>query len=318
MFASVLGEVTGQLDKRFILNAFFPTLVFALLMALVIVSGTSGVDEAVKAWDEEQAVVQTLIVIGAVAVVLVAANVLAASMLAITRLFEGYALLVRPLQGMGRRHQFHRWQSIRAEEREAAGQAGPDLAHDALGATARERFPLPKAIDEEDELRADDFAATRLGNILRNAETYPRQRYGLDPVRTWPLLYHLLGDTLRTSLDEARASMEFLLVVAFWAGVYSPVASISLLCFDASTGWVLGALLGGAGVSAFAYLAALAPASVYNSHVRAAFDMHRLEVLQALRIPPPATLAEERLVWPRVIPFLDRGTEHTWRFVKAE
>ena len=36
MITSVLGQVTGQLNQRFLLNAFFPTLVFSLLVAAVV------------------------------------------------------------------------------------------------------------------------------------------------------------------------------------------------------------------------------------------------------------------------------------------
>ena len=58
---------------------------------------------------------------------------------------------------------------------------------------------------------------TRLGNILRAAESYPHDRYGADAVLTWPRLFPLLPDRLTASLTAARAEIEQVVV----AGLFS-------------------------------------------------------------------------------------------------
>lgn len=303
MFASVLGQVTGQLDRRFILNAFFPTLVFALLMGLIVVSGAVGLDPAIEWWGKQAALVQVMLTIGVVAAVFVAANVVAASMLSITRMFEGYAGPGRIGAGWGRNYHYWRLQRLQDED-------GDSAAEKAKKERQRRRFP-------ENAKDASDMAPTRLGNVLRGAELYPFVRYGLPAISIWTRLYHLLPEELRGALEEARSSMELLLVVSFWSGILSVAGSVCLLVYGASTAWVLSTLLGSAATAALAYLGALGPARVYGNLVRTAFDLHRLELLTAMRVPLPASPAEERLVWSTLIRFLSgRNVDIGWRYVE--
>jgi len=77
-------------------------------------------------------------------------------------------------------------------------------------------------------------AGTRLGNIMRSAEQYPRTRYRLDPVVTWSRLQPLLPDEVSAPLKDAKAAIDILLTSvvyitiagmsgAVWAGLYAPV-----------------------------------------------------------------------------------------------
>jgi hypothetical protein len=297
MVTGILSQVTGQLDRRFLLNAFFPTVAFSLLVALTVATGTGGVGPALDLWKQASSVVQVLLAVGWVAVVFVTANLLANAGLWITRLFEGYAAPASWFAPWGRN--YHQWR------------AKSVLEHDPEG--FQRCYPVyPRALSR------DDVAPTRLGNLLLSAESYAEDRYGVPAVRVWPRLYHLLPAVLVSSMSEARASMEFLLVMAFLAALYAPAAGIYLLACAGPTAWFLGALFGGALVAAVAYAASLAPAAVYGDHVRAAFDMHRLELLAAIRAPAPATLDEERRIWDQAVVFLDGGHPHLWRYVAGK
>ena len=77
-------------------------------------------------------------------------------------------------------------------------------------------------------------ASTRLGNIMRSAEQYPRDRYRLDPVVTWSRLQPLLPGEVSEPLKDAKAAVDILLTSvvyitvtgmsgAVWAGLYAPV-----------------------------------------------------------------------------------------------
>ena len=92
MITTVLDTVTGQLGKRFLLNAFFPILLFSLLAAAVVTPGGDDLSASVAAYEEQSAAAKALIVIAWVAVILVAANLLANASMSIIRLFEGYTL----------------------------------------------------------------------------------------------------------------------------------------------------------------------------------------------------------------------------------
>jgi hypothetical protein len=302
VISTVLGQVTGQLDKRFLLNAFFPTLLFSLVIALVVTSGTGGVAGAVNHWDEASTAVRVLIVVGWVAVILVVANLVANGTLWIIQLFEGYS----PPASW-----FSRWgQSRQLKRVTRLDDTDPTEAE-----LIQLRFPVNKP---RPELKWFDMAPTSLGNVLLSAETYPWRRYGAPAVRLWPRLYTLLPDEIRTALEAARSSMEFLLVVAFFASVFTVPATVYLICIETNIAWILAALLGGSFVAALAYRGAHVPAEIYGDHVRAAFDLHRRKLLVALGVPLPATVEEERRTWDELIRFLDRSEEPRWRYVYPE
>jgi hypothetical protein len=294
MVSTILSQVTGQLERRFLLNAFFPTLIFSTLVGLVVATGVRSVSEVVDLWDDQSSLVQTLLVIGSVAAVLVLANVVANGTLAITRLFEGYAAPASWFADWGRN--YHHWRAGKILR------DNPELFE--------QRYPVHPR-----KLQSANVAPTRLGNLLRSAESYPQDRYGVDAVRVWPRLYHVLPEGLRASMGEARASMEFLLVIAFLAGLYTAFSTTFLLIVAGPPPWFVGSLLGGTGVSLIAYWAALTPAAIYGDHIRAAFDLHRLKLLQSIQMPVPATLDEERRIWDHAIAFLDGGHPHGWRYV---
>jgi hypothetical protein len=293
MIQAVLSQVTGQLESRFLLNAFFPTLLASLLAGAVVATDFGGVDAVVESWEEQSAAVQALIAIAWVAAVLVVANVVASSILFITGIFEGYRLPGR-IRRAGQAERFHKWEQT----------TDPD--------ERQRKYPVHPAPPTW-----EDFAATRLGNVLRSAETYPEARYGVQATRTWPRLYLLLPEEVRTGLAETRASMEFMIVVAFYASWLAPASTIYLMFVQADLGWMLAALLGGAALAFGAYFGALTPAAVYGNQVRAAYDNHRFKLLEALQAPLPASVEEERLVWDRVTRHLELGGLDRGRYVRA-
>src|SRR6185503_17562420 len=101
-----------------------------------------------------------------------------------------------------------------------------------------------------------------------------------------------------------RSSMELLLAIAFLSGLFAPLAGLWLIFSGAALAWVLAALLGGGALAWLAYGGALAPAAIFGDHIRAAFDLHRHQLLSSLRLPVPATDAEERRIWELAEAFL--------------
>jgi hypothetical protein len=295
VISTVLDTVTGQLGKRLLLNAFFPLLLFSLLWAAVTTPGGADIAGSLAAYNGQSAATKVLIVVCWASAVLVGANLLANASTSIIRLFEGYAL-PKGVGNHGRSHWYKKAQDAIDKQ---------DPARDL-------KFPLPPP---GEQLTYEHVAPTRLGNVLRTAETYPQARYGAPALRVWPRLYHLLPEELRTSVEEAQSAMEFLLIIAFLSGLFGPPATVYLMCVEAPTGWVLTAAVASAVVAYVAYLGALSPAGLYADSIRAAFDAHRMKLLEALQVPRPATVAEERRTWEHVISRLDRGSGQPGRYV---
>lgn len=52
---------------------------------------------------------------------------------------------------------------------------------------------------------------TRFGNILRAAETYPGERFGLDAVLMWPRLIHVMDEDYYKKLDQSNNGLAFII-----------------------------------------------------------------------------------------------------------
>lgn len=288
MLTTVLDQLTGQLERRFLINAFFPVLVASMAGVLVVVIGNGGVDDGLTLWRRQDGAVQIAVIVGLVAVDFVVANVLSNGILGITRLFEGYRA-GKTLASWGRNYHFHRLHQI----------VDNDAKHI--------RYPQART--------ADQLAPTALGNYLAAAERYPADRYGVQGVRLWGRLYHLLPGDLRDSMNAARESMEFFLIMSLLSGIFAVAAGTYLLFQPVTAAQFFLPLLGGALLCVVSYATALLPARVFGDHVRTAYDMHRLTLFDAMGWPRPASIEEERVQWRLLVGFLDEGAPdviHRW------
>jgi hypothetical protein len=141
------------------------------------------------------------------------------------------------------------------------------------------------------------YQPTKVGNILRAAESRPVDKYGLDAVALWPHLWLLLPDTTRKELADSRAALN----TTVNAGVWS-------LLFPLFTAWTPWALPAGLGVAALAYLFWIpARAEVYANLVEAAFDLYRDLLYRELRWPLPENPQDEQASGRLVTAYLVRG-----------
>jgi hypothetical protein len=131
--------------------------------------------------------------------------------------------------------------------------------------------------------RKELLQPTRLGNILRAAESGPPSRYGLEVSACWPALWLLLPSETRTEITQAREALNRTARAWLWAVVF---------CVWVLWAWWAAPL--GVAAAMVIYAAALLPAArAYGSLVQAAFDVHRGLLYQALHHPQPTTPAEE-------------------------
>ena len=290
MFGSVFSTVTGFLDSRFLVNYFLPSLLFSALLVVVWVVGNERVPEAVSWWGQSTAQ-QTFQITGFLVWVLLFAHVVASRAEAVLRFYEGY------------------WDFPGGDALRRLGQSWHQRRLARIGAALNSDwrryqeiyagYPLPT--------QPDEVMPTRLGNILKNAELYPRDRYNIDAVLIWPRLYPLLPPAFTTTITGLRGNLDFMLVISSLAALFALLSGPYLLYLKASPFVFLSCFGGGALVAYVAYSASLGSALLYAHQIKSAFDLYRNELLKQMRVAAPATRAAERAVWGQLCYFLYRN-----------
>jgi hypothetical protein len=149
---------------------------------------------------------------------------------------------------------------------------------------------------------ANEVMPTRLGNAIRAFESYPFKAYGLDGPPNWPRVEALVTENEKEALAEALTTFAFWLnqsVLALAATIYvlvggvyaNPNASTGSMAILTVLTMLIGVFLAWA-----AYRAAVGAAVRWGASVRAAYDLHRLELYAKLGLKRPQTAAEERLI----------------------
>jgi len=181
-----------------------------------------------------------------------------------------------------------RWQRRRRNRMAEAARLpqGPgltDAAIQAAGAAGHQlrcRFPRPGHL----------LQPTALGNVLAAMHDSAGRAYGLDAVTAWPRLYPVLGEQTRSLVDDRRDTLDGAVRMAATMAV-TALASLALLSLSGA--WILLALIP-AGIAVLAYNAAVQAALAYAETVHVAFDLHRADLLTALRMELPRCQDTER------------------------
>lgn len=283
MFSAVFKEVTGVLDRRFLMTAFFPSLIFWGLLIVLIVSMQENLFQAAQRWDEQEPFFKTLQIIGFIAGVIFFANIVSSQLPAILRFYEGYwnFPLGRYFQTLGKnRHRKH------LEE----------INDDSHYEEIYYNYPLPT--------QPEEVMPTRLGNILKNAEMYPKDRYKIDAVLIWPRLYHLLPERFIQTLAEARSALDFMLVISSLSVAFVLVGGSYLLYINAPVRIIIFCILGGLFVAWMAYKGSISSGLLYAQQIKVAFDLYRNELIKQMHLPLPANPDEEKKLWNDIVLFL--------------
>jgi hypothetical protein len=273
VIAGVLAAVSGVLEQRFVRNAFFPALAFLAAGAIVGLAGRHRLAHALDGWQKAGGPTQAVVVVAGAAAAWFFAAIIDSQTRRITQLFEGYwsGPFARIAEQGKKRHQTILTGLLKAGKMSEVYQ----------------RYPLA----------VDDVMPTRLGNVLRASERYPFDRYGANAIIVWPRLYMVLPDSVIATSAQARASLEFQLVLAALGVLFSVLSGVYLVAITAAAWLFATAFWGGALVAVFAYQASLAAAAVYAESLRAAFDLYRLDALTHLQLPRPTNATDEHARW---------------------
>ncbi|MEV4109902.1 hypothetical protein [Nonomuraea sp. NPDC049695] len=276
----------GALDRRLFSTVLIPILIFLAALGALIAGGV-GWTETLRWWTGMNAESRILLTLLALVLVLLSAQLFAARLPALIKRYQGEW---RDLPGGGRlaerltrRHQvFFQWLT-EEDDRWASYPAS-------------ERQLMP----------------TTFGNILRGAAEHSADRYRLDSATAWPRLYPVLPEAFRQAFALATADLELAITISALGGAYAVAGGLlgafllpwygALLCFS-----------GGLLVAWGGYRAAIRAAEPYGQLYRAAFDVHRWLLLDAIGLERPADFDAELKQWTALDQMWMRGSVSTDR-----
>lgn len=299
--SNVFSTISGVFGRAMIIGALLPSILFVLFGYLVLMPMLPWewrIVVRLEALETEW----KLAAVAALAVVL--AGLLDVMNVAIVRFYEGY-----PWQH-GLLGRFKTWRKgvifdAKRERRAYAlkfgnwGRHRSDDLHGIADDIDRQMISIypPR----------ESLLPTRLGNVIRSFEEYPRVQYGISAVVLWPRFISRLNETHLKEIEGAQTSfnvaihLSFLALVAallmLAAGIVYPIPLVS---WSLAWPWLLRvgtALM----IWWLMYEAAIGRAHWWGQTVRSAFDLYRGAVLKDLGVTPqPRDLLSERTVWTRI------------------
>ncbi|MFF3563311.1 hypothetical protein ACFYXS_25010 [Streptomyces sp. NPDC002574] len=129
----------------------------------------------------------------------------------------------------------------------------------------------------------DVLLPTALGNALRAGELSAGERYGLTTLTSWPRILPQVSAPLGAALSSARDSLDS--SVNLCHSFLASVALSAVALYDEPGQWWLVLLL--LALAALAYKGAVTAAQAYAGLMYVVYDLHRFDLVEALRHPMP-------------------------------
>ena len=155
-------------------------------------------------------------------------------------------------------------------------------------------------------------APTRLGNVAQALQGYAMSRYRLNLEILWTRFFSALRAEKETfaAIEDAKVQLDFL-VACCWLGMLCTLSWLAaLVAFGHSVPAFLAVVALGPLLSYAFYRFAVQSYGVFTDVVRAALDHHRFKILDAMGLPSPAGLREEREIWEAVENLVGSGGEY--------
>jgi hypothetical protein len=284
MLTSLLKESTGLLGRRFALTAFLPCTLLVATLGIVSAGTWLGWSHSIDSWRELNGIDRSLIALAVVLTGALLSSLALRNTTSLIRLYEGYwgSASGRWLARMGSAH--HRRTLAALAKRVPTDPSAFQKIH--LG------YPLPT--------QPEQVMPTALGNILRNAELHPRDRYGIDAVMIWPRLYPVLPDRIVATVAAARADLESLLVISVLGLAFAVLAGVEVVAAHGAAWLFAACVVAGVGLFRAGYRSATRTAVLYGQQIKVAFDVYRGDLLRQLGLPLPSDPLAEFGCWQRI------------------
>ncbi len=289
MFSTTLQNLKtyfgDYFGSAFILGVFLPVFIFTGANLALFFEVTQGIGTAIATWDKFSAVTQVLLSLAFIMASFVLAYLFYNFQNGFVRLFEGYWPDIWFLPWLSKRrsntYQKH-WADLKVEKQDE------QLAF----------YPPPT--------HPDKFMPTRIGNILRAAELYAYDRYGIDSPTIWTRLSPLLKDEALAPLIDTKIARDFMLLMSVLLGAFTLIWCPLLAVF--TTYYTLFLLCAvGLPLAWICYQNAVQSSLAYSEQLKALFDLHRHELFDALGLPKPDDEDKERQQWQDIAYFFYRN-----------
>ncbi len=143
---------------------------------------------------------------------------------------------------------------------------------------------------------AKNLLPTKIGNLLRAAESYPQERYGLDSIIVWGRLWILLPEETRQELQHAQQRLDYSVQLIGW--------SILFLIWGIWAWWTIPVAL----LAIFgSYHRAIYAVQIYAELIRAVFDLHRFKLYEAMHFHLPVDSNTETKSGEQLTQYIFRG-----------
>jgi len=287
--ASFVTSFSGKLGEEWVSRLLTPAFLFWLGGGLAVIDRWGW--QRLETQVQELNLSETEEIIGLVLVLIVIAVsslVMERFSYPTLRFLEGYwPQFLAPIRLLPQGYQRWRWQRInqrfQALSRKRRQNALNPQERLEFSRISQERQNYPTPLDAS--THGDPLAnlmPTQLGNVLRVAEDWPRERYGLETIDCWPRLWLLLPERTQGELVAVRQELDNAALVWLWG-----------LLFWGWAVWVWWAIPVGLGVMGLGYRWALQNAAIYRDLLRATFDIYRWELYRGLRWPLPKDPMDE-------------------------
>lgn len=245
----------------------------------------------VQSFGTTSVVVQALLAVLALLLVAGSAQLAELLLFGALRLLEGYwPRWARPvktavvgLRGRAIDRRVERWRTLARRREELTTDERAEYA-----ALNRWRAGVPA--DPRDRM------PTRLGDVLKAAESRPRHRYGLDAVVCWPRLWMAMPETARIEVSAARTPLDDGARLWLW--------SLFFCVWTIFAWWALGIALVGMIVG---YRVAFAGSTSYGQLVQTCYDLYRRDLYTAVGQELPTDPQQEFEAGKRLTAYLERG-----------
>ncbi len=292
------SSIAGKLIERWA-AMIAPAVVFwagALLAWAYAGNEWSRLTEISRKLATQDVAAKLMALLGVLLILVLSATVVQRLTLPVLRLLEGY--WPRSLR------RITMWRRRRVIERKAADEQAwqqIQIELDSGELTSERRVELAELEQRSQRrpIRDHEILPTRVGNILRAAETRPYHRYGLEAVAIWPRLWLVLPEQARQELTGARASLNASVAALIWGTAF--VGFTPLAWWAAPAGLVV------AGFGVVWWVPNRA--EVFADLVEAAYDLYRAELYRQLRWPLPANPADEQHRGQELTRYLVRGSD---------